>query len=124
MGHCQKLVLAGKMGEAISLTDKLYPGFLQLHPALHFMLKVRQFIEMVSGNDDAIVVGLGGVGNVADAVVDANDDNRDEVMANSNDNEDVVMNGKETNGNIASASSSPEEEIIETPSTTEGKPSH
>ena len=36
----QKLVLAGKMGSAISLTEKLYPGFLQLHPALHFMLKV------------------------------------------------------------------------------------
>ena len=37
----QKLVLAGKMGEAIQLTDRLYPGFLQSHPALHFMLKVH-----------------------------------------------------------------------------------
>ena len=42
------------MGEAINLTEKLYPGFLQRQPALHFMLKVRQFIEMVSGNDDSI----------------------------------------------------------------------
>ena len=50
----QKLVLAGRMGEAINLTEKLYPGFLQRQPALHFMLKVRQFIEMVSGNDDSI----------------------------------------------------------------------
>jgi len=104
----QKLVLAGRMGEAINLTEKLYPGFLQRQPALHFMLKVRQFIEMVSGNDDSI--------NNADD----NHTNNDQDMANSN-NEDVVMNGKETNGNLASATSSPAEddEIIETPSTTE-----
>jgi len=103
----QKLVLAGRMGEAINLTEKLYPGFLQRQPALHFMLKVRQFIEMVSGNDDSI---------------NNTDDNHtnDQDMANSN-NEDVVMNGKETNGNLASNTSSPAEddEIIETPSTTE-----
>jgi len=90
----QKLVLAGKMGEAIQLTDRLYPGFLQSHPALHFMLKVRQFIEMVSGNDED------------------DDDNH-----NNNDNQDVVMNGKETNGNATKTDQA--EEIIETPSTTE-----
>ena len=103
----QKLVLAGKMSEAIKLTDKLYPGFLQLNPALHFMLKVRQFIEMVSGNDDF-------------AVQDEADNHNDQDMTNSN-NSDVVMNGKETNGNnpSSSAMSSPEEEIIDTPSTTE-----
>jgi hypothetical protein len=49
----QKLVLAGRMGDAIAMTNRLYPGFLQLHPSLHFMLKVRQFIEMVSGHDVA-----------------------------------------------------------------------
>ena len=48
----QKLVLAGRMGEAISMTNKLYPDFLQSNPSLHFMLKVRQFIEMVGGHDE------------------------------------------------------------------------
>lgn len=107
----QKLVLAGRMGEAINLTEKLYPGFLQRQPALHFMLKVRQFIEMVSGSDDSI--------NNSDS---SSDNHTDQDMANSN-NEDVVMNGKETNGNIASAPSSHSaddpDEIVETPSTTE-----
>ena len=48
----QKLVLAGKMGEAIQLTDRLYPGFLQTHPALHFTLKVRKlcYVSIVAIN--------------------------------------------------------------------------
>ena len=37
----QKLVLAGRMGDAIAMTNRLYPGFLQRHPSLHFMLKVK-----------------------------------------------------------------------------------
>ena len=32
----QKLVLAGKMGEAIAVTDKLYPGFLQVNTITYF----------------------------------------------------------------------------------------
>ncbi|XP_073994195.1 ran-binding protein 9-like isoform X2 [Rhodnius prolixus] len=48
-----KLVLAGRMGEAIELTSHLYPGLLEERPNLHFMLKCRQFIEMVNGNDTA-----------------------------------------------------------------------
>jgi len=61
----QKLVLAGRMGDAITMTNRLYPGFLQRHPSLHFMLKVRQFIEMVSGNDtsESEVVGQGSWSN-------------------------------------------------------------
>ena len=50
--HIQKLVLAGRMGEAIAMIKRLYPTFLQKNPSLHFMLKVRQFIEMVGGHDD------------------------------------------------------------------------
>ena len=42
----QKLVLAGKMGDAIAMTNKLYPGFLQLNPSLHFMLKVTDILQM------------------------------------------------------------------------------
>ena len=49
--HIQKLVLAGKIGEAISTVDQLYPSLLALNQDLHFRLKVRQFIEMVSGAD-------------------------------------------------------------------------
>ncbi|XP_014239826.1 ran-binding protein 9 [Cimex lectularius] len=46
-----KLVLAGRMGEAIDMTKHLYPGLLEERPNLHFMLKCRQFIEMVNGSD-------------------------------------------------------------------------
>jgi len=49
--HIQKLVLAGKLGDAITTVEELYPGLLHLHQDLHFKLKVRQFIEMVSGAD-------------------------------------------------------------------------
>lgn len=49
--HIQKLVLAGRLGDAITTVEELYPGLLHLHQDLHFKLKVRQFIEMVSGAD-------------------------------------------------------------------------
>lgn len=39
------------MGEAIENTRQLYPGLLEDRPNLHFMLKCRQFIEMVNGCD-------------------------------------------------------------------------
>nr|ACO11898.1 Ran-binding protein 10 [Lepeophtheirus salmonis] len=48
----RKLVLAGRLGEAIRLTDKLYPGLLESRPTLKFILKVRHFIEMVGGIDE------------------------------------------------------------------------
>ena len=95
----QKLVLEGKMGAAINLTDQLYPGFLQKHPALHFMLKVRQFIEMVGGHDEAgaLVIDT----NAEDNHVDhAHVDDQDMANSNKEDDEDVVMNGKETNGKL------------------------
>ena len=38
--HIQKLVLAGKLGEAITTVDQLYPGLLALNQDLHFRLKV------------------------------------------------------------------------------------
>jgi len=43
------------------MTNRLYPGFLRRRPSLHFMLKVREFIEMVSGNDttESDVLGQG-----------------------------------------------------------------
>lgn len=46
-----KLVLAGRMGEAIDLTSKLYPGLLEVNRNLLFHLKCRQFVEMVNGTD-------------------------------------------------------------------------
>jgi len=47
----QKFVLAGRLGEAIELTDQLYPGLLERNANLLFMLKCRQFIEIVNGTD-------------------------------------------------------------------------
>lgn len=46
-----KLVLAGRMGEAIEVTTRLYPGLLENRPDLRFTLMCRQFIEMVNGSD-------------------------------------------------------------------------
>lgn len=50
----QKLVLAGRMGEAIENTTELYPGLLERNLNLLFMLKCRQFIEMVNGTDSEV----------------------------------------------------------------------
>ncbi|XP_061835104.1 ran-binding protein 9 [Nerophis lumbriciformis] len=50
----QKLVLSGRMGEAIETTQQLYPNLLERSPDLLFMLKVRQFIEMVNGTDSEV----------------------------------------------------------------------
>lgn len=47
----QNLILQGKISEAIALTQQLYPGVLDKNPNLLFRLKVRQFVEMVSGCD-------------------------------------------------------------------------
>lgn len=45
----QQLVLSGKIGEAISITERLYPDVLKENPNLMFALKCRNFIEMISG---------------------------------------------------------------------------
>ncbi|KAK7483031.1 hypothetical protein BaRGS_00025694 [Batillaria attramentaria] len=50
----QKLVLAGRMGEAIETTQLLYPGLLERNPNLLFTLKCRQFVEMVNGADSEV----------------------------------------------------------------------
>lgn len=47
----QQLVLAGKIGEAIDLTNKYYPTVLKENPNLLFALKCRQFVEMINGYD-------------------------------------------------------------------------
>jgi hypothetical protein len=39
------------MGEAIERTSRLYPGLLESNQNLLFMLKCRQFVEMVNGSD-------------------------------------------------------------------------
>ena len=48
------MVLAGRMGEAIDTTHQLYPGLLERRANLLFMLKCRQFIEMVNGTDSEV----------------------------------------------------------------------
>lgn len=50
----QKLGLAGRIGEAIETTQTLYPGLLERNPNLLFLLKCRQFVEMVGGCDSDI----------------------------------------------------------------------
>ena len=50
----QKLVLSGRISEAIEATHSLYPGLLDRNLGLLFKLKCRQFIEMVSGCDSEV----------------------------------------------------------------------
>ena len=49
-----KLVLSGRVGEAIDVTNRLYPGLLDRDPNLLFALKCRQFVEMVNGSDSEV----------------------------------------------------------------------
>lgn len=42
------------MGEAIEATSKLYPGLLERNQNLLFLLKCRQFVEMVNGSDSEV----------------------------------------------------------------------
>lgn len=43
--------MSGRMGHAIEHTLRSYPGLLENNKNLLFMLKCRQFIEMVNGSD-------------------------------------------------------------------------
>ncbi|XP_028031190.1 ran-binding protein 10 isoform X1 [Bombyx mandarina] len=57
-----KLVLAGRVGEAVETTRRLWPGLLERDPDLLFLLKCRQFVEMVNGTDcEASEDGANGV---------------------------------------------------------------
>ncbi|XP_073953128.1 ran-binding protein M isoform X4 [Choristoneura fumiferana] len=48
-----KLVIAGRIGEAVELTRRLYPGLLERERELLFLLQCRQFVEMVNGTEQA-----------------------------------------------------------------------
>jgi CTLH/CRA C-terminal to LisH motif domain len=41
----------GRIGQAIEQTQRAYPGLLESNQNLMFMLKCRQFVEMVNGSD-------------------------------------------------------------------------
>lgn len=51
-----KLVMSGRMGLAIEHTQRTYPGVLESNLNLLFMLKCRQFVEMVNGSDFEVSV--------------------------------------------------------------------
>lgn len=50
------LVMSGRMGLAIEHTQRLYPNVLESNLNLLFMLKCRQFVEMVNGSDFEVSV--------------------------------------------------------------------
>lgn len=49
-----KLVLSGRIGEAVEATRRAYPGLLERDLELLFLLKCRQFVEMVNGTDSEV----------------------------------------------------------------------
>lgn len=48
--------MSGRIGEAIELTRSLYPGLLERDLDLLFLLKYRQFVEMVNGSDSEVPI--------------------------------------------------------------------
>jgi len=101
--HIQRLVLAGRLGEAIATVDLLYPGLLALNQDLHFKLKVRHFIEMVSGADNLESEREGG-GKSWDGGSPDNMEDETEVLDNSNSlqehNSSNGTSGNTSNGNL------------------------
>lgn len=67
----QQCVLGGRIGEAIQLTNHLYPSVLQDNPDLFFALKCRQFIEFVCGHDNATNQSTNGNSNDCNGNSDA-----------------------------------------------------
>lgn len=53
-----KLILTGKMSQAIEHTLRSYPGLLENNKNLWFALKCRQFIEMINGADVEVSWGV------------------------------------------------------------------
>lgn len=51
MTEILRLIMSGKMSQAIEHTLRSYPGLLENNKNLWFMLKCRQFIEMINGSD-------------------------------------------------------------------------
>ncbi|CAI8038699.1 Ran-binding protein 9 [Geodia barretti] len=49
----QKLVMAGRVSEAVGVVQASYPGLLETNEELLFRLKCRQFVEMIAGCDRA-----------------------------------------------------------------------
>lgn len=65
-----KLVVSGRIGEAIEVTRALYPGLLERDLDLLFLLKYRQFVEMVNGSDSEVCGEKGASSNgVATSVI-------------------------------------------------------
>lgn len=82
----RKLVLAGKISDAIELTNKLFPSLLHGNPNLRFMLKVRQFIEVVAGCDSIRSSDLEEV------------ESDEEVMANGEEDKEATLSNNVQNG--------------------------
>lgn len=49
------------MGQAIDQTIRFYPGLLESNQNLLFMLKCRQFVEMVNGCDFDVSLSFRGI---------------------------------------------------------------
>jgi len=103
--HIQRLVLGGRIGEAISTTMQIYPGLLRNNVDLLFRLKVRQFIEMLAGADslelESKTESTGVIAGGEMEVEARNTDNSNENLSNGNDI-------KNSNGNCESANDSME----------------
>ncbi|XP_026684815.1 ran-binding protein 9-like [Diaphorina citri] len=62
-----KLVLAGRLGEAIETTSRLYPGLLSVNPNLLFLLKVSISLFLIPIPNLYPTVGLQTPGEIVDA---------------------------------------------------------
>ncbi|XP_074115289.1 ran-binding protein M isoform X1 [Cotesia typhae] len=99
-----KLVLAGRMGEAIKLTTELYPTLLDRDPNLMFALKCRQFVEMVNGSDSEVNQTIGNststTNTTTTTVNNSNTNTNTNINTNANTNNTYSITNTNTNTNI------------------------
>lgn len=93
----QQLVLAGKIGEAIHLTNRYYPKVLENNDNLLFALKCRQFVEFVNGCESdkyiltANAMPISSFAN-GDCNGNTNDNDKMEVDGNNDKNDNNYQN--------------------------------
>ncbi|XP_058054146.1 ran-binding protein 9 [Anopheles bellator] len=98
-----KLVLSGRMGQAIEQTIRLYPGLLESNQNLLFMLKCRQFIEMVNGSDFELGTPSSRTSPVQTSVIQSTKSyqNGNTIIPDGNDNHGYLKNNVLSNNNAS-----------------------
>jgi hypothetical protein len=120
----QQLVLAGKIGEAIALTERQYPDVLSAYPDLLFALKCRQFVELIAGNDTWPNVSVGSAATASTTTATATATATSNESTESSSSSSFAMAAEHSNGECnGNAAASAESARMEVDEQTEPSPS-